>query len=46
MWKKKRKKKNHVNKNKGWESIHQNYKANENKSRHKKNKNKQSKKIM
>jgi hypothetical protein len=38
-----KKKKNHVNKDQGWEPIHQKYKANENTSRHNpKNKSKQS----
>jgi hypothetical protein len=30
----KKRKKNHVNKNQGWEPIHHKYKANENTSRH------------
>jgi hypothetical protein len=34
----KKREKNLVNKNKGWESIHQKYKANENTSKHKPNK--------
>jgi hypothetical protein len=38
------KKKNHVNKNQGWEPIDQKYKAKENTSRHNPNK-KQKKKI-
>jgi hypothetical protein len=33
------KKKNHVNKNQGWEPIHQKYKVNENTSRHNPKKN-------
>jgi hypothetical protein len=33
-WVDRKKKKNIVNKNQGWEPIHQKYKANENTSRH------------
>jgi hypothetical protein len=34
IWNPARRKKNPVNKNQGWEPIHQNYKANENTSIH------------
>ncbi len=45
LWKQK---KNHVNKNQGWDGSHQKYEANENTSRHspRVNKSKQSTKIM